>query len=55
MDADLLKVEDQIAGQQTSSADFGGLGIVNPVGTLWAVNVGQSAVEVDDLLTVGLH
>ena len=55
MDAHFLKVEDQVAGQQTSRADFGGLRIVHPVGTLWAVNVGQSAVEVDDLLTVGLH
>ena len=55
MDADLLKVENKVASQQTSGTHFGGLRIVHPIGTLRAVDVGQPAVEVDDLLTVGLH
>ena len=55
LDTNLLEVENQVAGHQTGGTGFGRLRVVHPVGSLGAVNIGKTAVEVDHLLTVGLQ
>ncbi len=55
MCTNLFEVEDQITRHQPCRPCFCRLGVVDPIRALWTVDIGQSAVQVDHLLAVGLQ
>ena len=55
LNANFLKFEDKVTCKQPGRTSFGGLWVVHPIGALWAVDVRQTTVEVDDFLPVRLQ